>query len=143
MTGPELQFVCCYTLIDITSTGVIKKRSTDQRQRNQQSNYETFTQLISLRTQPLELTSSTKLENQKLSDYEFGIKSNKRHTVWSLIFATEFIGVFDKDNQPLAALREDFDQVPIICGLDETYVFKDPKIITNSLNLNTYFVYSK
>ncbi len=69
------------------------------RSRNQQRNYETLIQLLSLRTQLSEISLPTEQDN-----------------VWSFIIVSDRDDVFS-DN--LAALYIDCDSVPMIVGLDE------------------------
>lgn len=103
------------TLFDCTTTGVVGRyreergRFQDQsgqwiesaehweRARNQQRNYETLVQVLSLRTQ-LESVSPAIQHDQ----------------VWSFHAVTERDGVFGED---FAALRDDCDNVPMIPGL--------------------------
>ena len=49
LSGVEL--FNCYTLVDITYTGVIRSEY-DIKLRNQQRNYETLLQIVGLHTQP-------------------------------------------------------------------------------------------
>jgi hypothetical protein len=67
--------IICYTLIDITSTGFVRKPKTpqDTKLRNQQRNYETFIQLISLRSQPSLITKPSLIENFDMSPYKLVI----------------------------------------------------------------------
>jgi hypothetical protein len=69
------------------------------RSRNQQRNYETLIQLLSLRTQLIEITLP-----QRHNDH------------WSFTIVSDRDDVFS-DN--LAALYQDCDSVPMIVGLDE------------------------
>ena len=109
----------CKTFFDITATGVtghaksarmpFKDRSgkliTDynlwNQARNQQRNWETITQIISMRTQLFELTEPVK-ENH----------------VWMFEFETETDGVFGDSSDPTQILREDSADVPMIVELE-------------------------
>ena len=69
------------------------------RSRNQQRNYETLVQLLSLRTQLIEISLPV-----------------QQHNVWSFTIVSDRDDVFSDD---LAALYLDCDSVPMIVGLDE------------------------
>jgi hypothetical protein len=110
----------CQTLFDITATGVTghikpsrmpfvdhagtKISDTEQwnRSRNQQRNWETITQLISLRTQVTELTNP--------------VQTNDR---WQFEFEVDNENLFVTDTDSLAVLKADCDSVPMLTGLNE------------------------
>ena len=54
-----------FTLIDITSTGVISWSPQNERKRNQQRNWETVQQILSLRTQPTIMETNNFVENER------------------------------------------------------------------------------
>ena len=105
------------TLFDCTTTGVVgryrEERGAFQDQsgrwirteqdwnqaRNQQRNYETLIQVLSLRTQ---------IDNSTVAVQELD--------TWSFIVTTDRVGVFGQD---LAYLLSDCENVPMITGLRE------------------------
>jgi len=105
----------CKTIFDITSTGVtghykpsrvpfvdragnnITDQRTWDRARNQQRNWETLTQLISLRTQ-VEYTSMPACVDN----------------CWQFEFSVEIDHLFETDNDPLGILKKDCDGVPML-----------------------------
>lgn len=111
----------CQTLFDITATGItghIKPgrmpfwdrsgcKITDigswNHARNQQRNWETVTQLISLRTQVNELTDPVKNLDR-----------------WSFEFAVDNENLFSDGSDPLAVLKADCQGVPMLVGLGES-----------------------
>ena len=111
----------CQTLFDITATGTtghVKpsrmpyqdqagKKITDveswNRSRNQQRNWETVTQLISLRTQIDNLK-----EPQRIND------------CWCFEFEVENENLFIDGADRLAVLKADCTGVPMLTGLDES-----------------------
>ena len=117
-----LQFEC-RTLFDITDTGVVGHYKsarvpfrcrngtlvTDEhswnRARNQQRNWETLTQLISLRTQIIDVTDPAR---------------NKKY--WGFTFNTE-VDVFSTYTDPVGVLKGDSEGVPMLTMLDN-----DPNI---------------
>lgn len=112
-----------YTTVDITPTGVVnttQQRSVDyEHRRNQQRNYDTLCQVISLRSNfydvvvtkrknVLYLTDIVYFDNPTLPD-EF--------TVWQLDFNCDHQLVFGEN---CSALLADLHMVPVVPGLDET-----------------------
>jgi hypothetical protein len=47
------EFFTVYTLVDVTATGVTRLTSDNEMQRNQQRNWETLLQVISMKAQPV------------------------------------------------------------------------------------------
>jgi hypothetical protein len=111
----------CQTLFDITATGttghfratrvpfqdqagnLITDQESWNRSRNQQRNWETLTQILSLRTQLFDLTNP--IQDSK------GIS-------WMFEFETEQDGVFGDNQDPVSVLRVDADGVPMLLDLD-------------------------
>jgi hypothetical protein len=113
-----MRFIC-KTLFDITATGVtghaksaripfcdrtgrmITDYNTWNRARNQQRNWETITQIISMRSQMFDLTDPW-LENR----------------MWTFEFETETDGVFGDRSDSTQILRSDSEGVPMIVELE-------------------------
>jgi hypothetical protein len=111
----------CQTLFDITATGVTghikpsRMPFTDQagsrisdsaswnHSRNQQRNWETITQLISLRTQ--------------VNDLSDPVKNDDR---WCFEFAVDIENLFTDGSDSLAVLKADCQGVPMLTGLGES-----------------------
>ena len=115
----------CVTKFDITATGV-KSHYTSSRipfkdntgktianidhwhcARNQQRNWETLNQLLSLRTFPDEVSTPVMVED-----------NGKRY--WEFTVRVESLDPFTLNNDPLGALRSDCSQVPMLAKLGET-----------------------
>lgn len=112
----------CKTLFDCSATGItghfkigqvpfrdrtgqtINNISDWNRARNQQRNFETLLQLISLRSQPEILHHPQKIDK-----------------MWQFSFEVESAGTFELQghNDAFAALYRDCDGVPMVTGLDE------------------------
>lgn len=135
-----LQFFTGYTLVDITPTRVIRSTDPDDVRRNQQRNWETVLQCMSLRTQPLHIQEPAIFEEVSTDVLKFGDYFQGKHTVWHWTWATENTGVYDLPGKPLGALLQDFEQVPIICGLEETGRFMLPIFYPYGAIKNVYFV---
>jgi hypothetical protein len=117
--------VRCLTYFDITATGVKNhfKQSRipfeDQagnkincvddwnRARNQQRNWETVNQLISLRALPVDIIEPVKI-------------THNDRCAWVFEFVVEQQGAVAADNNPIGALINDSNMIPMLTGLDET-----------------------
>ena len=153
-----LEFYTCYTLFDITNTGVIMPFNGDlpafidtsgqpvfnektwDRSRNQQRNWDTIVQIISMRAQPMVLQSS-KIEEVELANYSFGEDYTGITKVWSFRFGIEAKDAFRKGTDPVAALFEDSNLVPMSVELTEKISIDPACIITSGTKTNTYFEY--
>lgn len=110
----------CLTLLDITATGVTRG---DSKERNQQRNWESVLQVLGLKTQPIIWETPERIEGIELSDNSvvksyFGEFYQGTQTIWGFRFSSETDDVYT-----LNSLYEDFEQVPVILGLDETARF--------------------
>jgi hypothetical protein len=120
------------TLVDITPTGVIRSNAANQDmqfKRNQQRNFETVLQVLSLRTQPHILKWPCSVCNVKSTNIKqlFGETfHNTEHTVWELYFTADHPLAYNTNNGELSGLHSDFEQVPIITNLTETARFMLP-----------------
>lgn len=152
----QQNIISCYTLVDISKTGVIRPHQnqvltlldeigqevrdqrTWERSRNQQRNFETVLQIIGLRTQPMLLDNPSQ-SVVDLGDYNFGANWNGNHKVWCFKFSVEYVGIFDRDSRDLIALAEDMHHIPCITGLTETASLATPVFVTTGPGTNVYF----
>ena len=107
-----------YTLIDISETKMYNSNSKDKKLVGQQANFMTFFQTLCLRqnylyAEPPVLQSVTE---KKLRELGFGTDYKGNHNVWCIELTVDEGREFGTDE----TLREDFDLVPVISGLDET-----------------------
>jgi len=100
--------------------------------RNQQRNWETLLQVISLRAQPLKIVGPRKVDVVKFS----GV--NRSVNAWKFNFEIEHAGVFRYENDELGKLVEDANGVPMLTGLNESLDLP-PYISTKDSLINTYF----
>jgi hypothetical protein len=107
-------------------------------ERDQHRNYETVIQAISLITQPMEITKPI-CTHAHMEWLEFGEFFEGEHKVWVWQFAVEHSDIFTIGTNPVGRLNETFDQVPIICGLDETARFMLPIFYPYGTIKNVYF----
>lgn len=119
------QRIRCRTLFDITVTGVRNHTNRthlpfqDQagqmvnddrdwvRSRNQQRNWETINQILSLRTLP--------------EDISLPSVDQQADKIWMFDFQVPDITSLHQGNDPLGCLKADCEAVPMILGLNETY----------------------
>jgi hypothetical protein len=126
----------CQTLFDITATGttghvkpsrmpfvdnagtrIIDVESWNHS-RNQQRNWETVTQLISLRTQINNITDPIRINDR-----------------WQFEFEVDNANLFSTDIDPLAILKEDCTGVPMLTALNESV----PDDVFLSVDKNIWF----
>ena len=134
----NLHFFRGYSLVDITATGVTRSLDPDDLARNQQRNWETVLQCMGLRTQPLHVTVPQNWTTE-LELHEFGSMYSGQHEIWSWTWAVEREGVYDFDNEPMGALKKDFEQVPVVTYLTETARFMLPIFYPHGSIRNIYF----
>lgn len=132
------EFFTVYTLVDVTATGVTRLTSDNEIQRNQQRNWETLLQVISMKAQPVHVEGPVCTELD-VGYLEFGEMFEGRHKVWVTCIGVEHVDLFLKDEDPVAGLKEDFEQVPVVSGLSETARFMLPIFYTHGAIKNIYF----
>lgn len=113
------QKIRCYTLFNIDRTGVSNRARHDEsvpdwvKKRNTQSNLDTILQIISLRTQPENISKPKQLVMPEHVKEHFG-KDIKASTLWSFTFEINYLGVYDDGNDELGNLYYDCNGVPMI-----------------------------
>jgi hypothetical protein len=131
----------CQTLFDITATGttghcksirmpytdaagqVIRDQVTWNRSRNQQRNWETLQQILSLRTQIMLITVPV---------------TDQTGTRWMFEFETDTAGAFGPDDDATQILRQDAAGVPMLRELDNEPDL-DPFLVTTGPRQNIWF----
>jgi hypothetical protein len=130
--GGNIEFFSCYTLVDITDTGVYDPNSGTAYEQAQ--NLNALLQAISLGSQPI-MSSVEKIVAADMEDYDFGDNFTGNHTMWVLRFASERVGAITVES-----LIRDVDGLPIYDDLDETAVFDTNVFETGSNDqCNIYF----
>lgn len=128
-----MRTILCATLIDITETNVIRNESLE---RDQQRNWQTVLQLLSLKTQPEIVDHPIRIEAEDVHRFKFGDDYNGPHTVWAFAFRSANYGA----GYSIEELRTDFDEVPVILGLTETARMLLPLFFTHGTLKNIYCV---
>lgn len=116
----------CYTLFDITQTGVINRGRPGPdddpdvwlHKRNTQCNFDTILQVISLRSQPEDIQTPKQIKI-KFNEFDnFGFlfeqESDEEYNCWTFDFTINHPSVFYDGVTELGYLYADCDQVPMI-----------------------------
>lgn len=127
-----------YTTVDITPTGVINSNNklefNFEHRRNQQRNYDTLCQVISLRANIYNPSVSVDFIDSVAAVFP-NPNLPDSYTVWSLEFWCDRENVFGENN---SALINDLHMVPIVPGLGETIPQFPPYFITHGSLRNIY-----
>ena len=144
-----------YTTVDITPTGVINNTNNShnqdhEHQRNQQRNYDTICQVISLRAniyypevtifvQPnTALPSGSQRPGFKLNTVFLNPNLPEQFLIWRLDFLCDREQAFGEN---FSALLEDLHGVPVVPALDETVPQFPPYFISYGDLKNVHAVY--
>lgn len=141
-----MQKIECYTLFDITATGVnghvkaaqfpyvsksgqiLADPAALSIARNQQRNFDTLLQLIGLRTQMFNATTPTVAESGPMG----------QHRTWHFEFEIEPRSQWLVDGDPFWMLKQDSQGTPMIINLGESAGL-EPRIITQGNKVNTVY----
>ncbi len=107
-----------FTLVDITPTGVVTFSQPNELKRNQQRNWETVQQILSLRTQPTILETDDFTAD--LKDYNFGVNYQGQHHIWTFKFGVDYPDIYQAGPDKFGLVKYDFQITPVILGLSET-----------------------
>ena len=142
------------TLIDISPTGmisefrdniplpfvddlknIINNQETWNVSRNEQRNWKTLVQCISIRAQPIMLQAPL-IETVSVGPLGFtGYKGKKK--VWTFEFGFETPDIYLDANNPVKLLKQQLDVIPIIIGLNETANITTSTLVTTGIKVNT------
>jgi hypothetical protein len=124
--------IAVYTLVDITATGIKTNIAVDEFKRNQQRNWETASQVVNLRYHNIIEAAPFSPKYANLTSHNFGSQFQQQHSSWKFIFSTESESI-------ITDLEYDFDNVPVIAGLNETIELNEPVFRTHGAWKNIYF----
>lgn len=142
--------ISCYTLFDITKTGVLNRGRPGVdvediqswvTKRNTQCNFDTVLQVISLRAQPDVVSDPKKIEVVIDKNSEFGtiFQDNKKHVVWKFDFEIQYASIFEDETSELGALYKDCESVPMLkSGLEISNL--NNQLSIDNTHRNIYFV---
>ena len=142
------------TLIDISPTGIISEYRADvplpfvddlrniinnqetwNISRNEQRNWETLVQCVSIRAQPIMLEAPT-IENVSVAPLGFTGYTGKKK-VWTFEFGFETADVYLENDDPIKLLIQQLDIIPIVTGLRETASLTTSTMVTTGTKVNT------
>lgn len=137
----HIEYFTIGTLVDITATGVTRNKvGEDEHKRNQQRNWETVLQVLGIRAQPTLVEGPmTGIVDEQILGQLFGDMYHGEQRIWLASFSIEHKDVYRKGDDQLALLAEDFNQVPIVTGLDETARFILPIFYSHGAIKNIVF----
>jgi hypothetical protein len=116
----------CHTLFDVTKTGVFHRRPAPdstveqkqewEKQRNTQCNYDTILQVISLRSQPEDISTPKKtvINFIEFDNYGFLFEHEEDQPSWNFDFTIAHSSVFDDGINELGLLYSDCGDVPML-----------------------------
>ena len=105
-----------YTLVDITHTGQHRTEPGKEALRWKEQNFQTVLQTLGIRSNVVFVNGPVSSE---VSGRIVGFDTDDIIRVWRFDFSTEREFVYDQGDDPVAFMREDFQLVPYISGLDE------------------------
>jgi hypothetical protein len=138
-----LEYYSCHTLFDISNADIDRSKRLDltarnERSKNQQRNWDTIVQVISLRAQPIVLRNP-RFVDADLRFYSFGQQFSGLARVWTFEFGIEAKGAFHIGENPVSGLMTDSAMVPMTVGLAETVMLDPACILVDDQLRNTYF----
>jgi hypothetical protein len=125
-----------YTLVDITHTGQYRNEPGKERLRWKEQNYNTVLQTLGIRAN-LSYISEPLMTEVKGS--LVGFDTNEIIRVWRFDFETERDDTYDSGDDPVGFLKDDFDMVPYIDGLDELLQQNYAVFVTDGKHKNIVF----
>jgi len=106
-----------YTLVDITHTKQHRPAAGKEYLRWQEQNFNTVLQTLGIRSNITYTSGPMVIE---IKGRLVGFDTDSIIRVWRFDFFTDREGLYDKDNDPVGHLIDDFMLVPYIKGLNET-----------------------
>ena len=116
----------CHTLFDITNTGIQNRKTpinleSDkavewEHNRSRQSNFDTVVQVISLRTQPENISKPIfdKVEFKSCQYFGFLFEQEEAQNHWSFTFDVNYAGIYNDGINELGLLYQDCEGVPML-----------------------------
>lgn len=135
----ELQIFTVHTLVDITNTGITRYSKDTAKQRNQQRNWETILQAFGLRSLPVVVQEPVPIR-ANLEAFKFGEEYVGEHLVWTAKIGIETQDIYKMFDDVSHILKNDFDQIPVIVGLEETAKFSYHGFVCAGATKNIYFI---
>ena len=105
-----------YTTVDITRTGQYRSEPGKEELRWKEQNFQSVLQTLGLRAN---VDYARGPEVTEVRGSVVGFKTDKIIRVWRFDFSTERDFLYENEGDPVGYLKDDFEMVPFISGLDE------------------------
>jgi hypothetical protein len=105
-----------YTLVDITNTGQYRHEPEKEHLRWKEQNFQTVLMTLGIRAN---ISFREPPAPMQVQGQLVGIPTSNVVRVWHFAFNTDQPFLYEKDNDPVGFLKDDFNGVPYISGLDE------------------------
>ena len=125
-----------YTLVDITHTGQYRNESGKEQDRWREQNFNTVLQTLGMRGN---INYTKKPFVTEVSGNIVGFDTDEIIRLWRFDFSTEQDYLYESKGDPVGYLKEDFNLVPYISGLDELMEQKYAVFTTHSPGNNIVF----
>jgi hypothetical protein len=126
-----------YTLVDITNTGQHRPEAGKEQLHWKEQNFQTVMQTLGMRANVVCTAKPVIIET---SGNVVGFDNiTEIVRVWRMDFATTVDDIYSVGDDPVEALREDFEMVPFISGLDEAMTAKYNAFLTYGNSKNIVF----
>ena len=125
-----------YTLVDITNTDQYRFELGKEAAQWKEQNFRTVLQTLGLRAN---IHYTTRPDSIEVRGSLIGFNTKELIRVWRFDFNTERDHLYEKDGDPVGYLKDDFELVPYIQGLDELLRQNYAVFITNGPNRNIIF----
>lgn len=129
-----------YTLVDITHTGQYRPDVGKENLRWKEQNFNTVLQTLGLRAN---IGYYNKPDIIEVKGNIIGFDTDNLIRAWRFDFYTEQDYLFEKDGDPVGCLKEDFNLVPYINGLDELMEQTYAVFVTDGPHRNIIFYKKK
>jgi hypothetical protein len=125
-----------YTTVDITNTGQHRVEAGKEVARWKEQNFQTVLQTLGIRAN---IAYYSKPEIIEVGGKVVGFEIDQIIRVWRLDFETERQGLYEKDGDMVGYLKDDFELVPFISGLDECMEQNFDVFVTDGPSKNIVF----
>jgi len=125
-----------YTFVDITHTGQYRSELGKESARWKEQNFNTIVQTLGIRSNIVYYQSPASVE---VRGSLVGFDTDKVVKLWRFDFTTERDFVYEEDGDPIAFLKDDFELVPYIQGLDEWLHQTHAVFLTHGKHKNIVF----
>ncbi len=126
-----------YTTVDITNTGQYRTELGKEQLRWKEQNFQTILQTLGIRAN---VSFTEKPVVSEMRGSLVGFNTDEIVRVWRFDFNTEREFLFEKDNNPIGLMLEDFEGIPYISGLDECMEQNYNVFVTDGAARNIIFV---